>query len=78
MPIITESQEQARLAQLREMADQGIGAVSLLSYETATISKMNTAKRLRSTLAALRQIEADPANAKNVAAAAIAADDESI
>lgn len=39
---MTEDQEQARLAELRDMAEQDVGAVSLLSHEMAVTSKINS------------------------------------
>lgn len=41
---MTEEQEQARLAELRKMAAEDIGSVSLLTYETAARSKINFAR----------------------------------
>jgi hypothetical protein len=75
---VTEEQEQSRLAELRVMADEDTGSVSLLSYETAIMSKMNMTKRLRASLAALSQIMVDPARAQDIAAAALEADEASI
>jgi hypothetical protein len=75
---MTEAQEQARLAELRQMAEQDTGAVSLLAYETQWRSKLTMYLRLRATLTALHQIKADPANAQAIAAAALAADIASI
>lgn len=75
---MTEDQEQARLAELRDMAEQDVGAVSLLSHEMAVTSKIQFAKRLRNALLALREIEMRPADAQAIAAAALAADTSSI
>lgn len=75
---MSEEQEQQRLAELRDLAKRDIGAVSLLSYEMACTSKIRLTKRLRAAPHALHEIEMQPEHAKEIAAAAQAADVASI
>ncbi len=73
-----EANEHARLAELRAMADADTGAVSALSCEMAVHSKINFAKRLRAAMEALRRIEANPEQARQIAAEALTNDKASI
>ena len=70
--------EQERLRELHAMKAEGIGMVSLLDHEILAKSKIQYFNRLRATKDALRAIQANPSDAQRLAAAALAADDESM
>lgn len=70
--------EQERLRELHTMKADGIGMVSLLDHEILAKSKIQYVARLRAVKDALRAIQANPAEAQRLAAAALAADEESM
>ena len=70
--------EQERLRELHAMKAEGVGMVSLLDHEILAKSKIQYVNRLRAAKDALRAIQANPADAQRLAAAALAADEESM
>lgn len=72
--MITEAEQQDRLAELRAMRDEDIGSIPLLDYEIACQIKANFWRRLWLAREALRQIEAEPDRAREIAQHALEAD----
>lgn len=74
--MITETEQQSRLADLREWRDRDVGGVPLLNYELACEEKMRFFLRMRAALAALQDIVINPEDARAIAMNALRADHE--